>query len=1144
MGSRLLGEKYDIIRKIGTGGTSEVYLAIDRSTETKKALKIPRIIDKKTFDSIKNEYRFAARHCHPAILKPDSLFYDSEKPILASPFLSGVGLDKCRNHLIPNSGKDDNLTNMSNILAAILECAEFIHFSGHCYNDFKPSNFILENQSESESNIPSKIILIDFNLVTVVGEKPSRRGTLHYIAPEILCGEYPRPHSDIYSIGAAIYEIMTGSAPYDSSDESELIKNITDFGHIDFGKVPAKFREGLSSMLSRDPSRRPKTAAEAAEILKIESHFMNLKQSNTEYYLASGPPPFADDLKICFDEYRKRQSSRVFLIYGYSHHNIAINYLESEYNLRGIKAERISASFDNYRIKTMLENIKNQKQSDHEDKLLFIDNLELLDSENIKTIREILTTKKNVRVAACAGRWLRSGLKCEFFDPLNIWTIDRASEESLKTCLKQKHLSFENQPIRYSSGGDPELIFYNLKSLISSQGFELNAIDNSELKPYATLEIKYIYDRMIKALTANERELISLLSVWGCSVPLLIFIKLDKDKHEIIGSLIKKGCFIREKDTLRFFSGGFKNYIYEGIPEPIKKERHGFWAESAEELLTDHYQRLEIVADHWGKSNDVEKGYSANLEAANEFYLKRDYQKAIGFAERLMELPLKCKESRTKALIIGGKIQSAVGNFKTARKMFLKILKTAKANSPKAEAAKDLATLYLSEEIYSKSIYYCNLALKLLEPLNRKGKIAECRKLLFRAVWAKKEYALALNLLRNAGIKDKTGKTDYSKRKNYEALKQLSIALEYSKKQNDIGLEILALIGSGSHYLNIGDFALGKKYFSRALEQSERLREKEQIIDSLSNLGKCHLLSGDLFMAIECFNNARQTAESIGNIHLKALSELGLVDVALEMGNYSLANQVLIAIENDTIYTESNRLKLETDFRRASLSYEVGDYISAIAKLEKVIKSAGIRGLKNIALNSEIIIAAAKAEGYRLNMLTELRGVYTKAKDLDSNDIAARASLAAGKIYFSTENFSNASVWLEEAFMKDGASKKTKLEAAIYLAEIQARNNYFAESVEGLIETESITAASGYIPLAFQSASALGHVYKLFSKNDLGNEAYRRSADYCEKLESALPKKFPKTTFRQKPMFARFKSPTENVLAMRAEKLATVPLSI
>jgi serine/threonine protein kinase len=1126
MDSRLIGGKYEVTRKIGEGGIACIFLAFDKSNKRSVALKIPKENHNKIYESLKNEYLFAYTHPHPSLLKPYDIIFESQKPILVTPFLEGIALDEFTNSLKKKSKRDSFISIMKRIMATILEAADFIHFSGYCYNDFKPSN-ILAYDVDGNKGVP-EIALIDFNLIIPISDRPGRRGTLHYLAPEVLHGRPSSPASDIYSNGVLFYQLLTGVLPFESESDSELIEHITETGRVDMNAIAGCFRQGISSMLLRDPRKRPADARLAAEALGIADYFDELKKSRTEYYLASGAPPFYKELKKGFDTFRRSDPKKLFLINGYSYNGSSIDFLESKFRVEGTNCVRICRMDNVNGINEILDDIISIKKSEKGETILFIEDLEQLNNENSMKLIELINTRHNIYVAAAAGRWYRPFIKHEVFDPIKYWSLTRCTEACLQAFLKSDELEFEYIDICNSTGGDPEQIYHCLKYIGERNGLNLReAADDADIFSVTTAipENEHIYRRMLDSLEPEQLELISALSAWGISIPLLMLVKFDRGKHEILEGLTRKGYLVRHKDSVSFFSGGLREYIYRKIPGSKRHDYHKFWAICAEELISDSGECLELTAHHWGLSGDMERGYRYARTAANEFYKIGDYYRARKFAEILLRPGPKDRAGRISALKINGQIYAAIGYFKTARKMYLEVLSKECDKRAKTEIKKNLGKLYISSGHFKKSLYYLKDSLEYFSKTDDEKNLSECHHLIFTILWQQKKYSESLEYLvrslNNSGNVEKLTRINKAVDEN----EFMNKALEISKKLKNFSLMVRSYIGLGQDGVKTGEFDKALSQFKKALEISEKACSNNDIIESLINLGSCHLASGDLFMAIECFQNARQAAESFGNIYMKTLAELKLTDVSIMMGNYSLADEVLTAIEQDDIYNEDRLLRLKIDLKRARLYAALGDCETSLSLVMQISESAGIMEEHGLALQASLLAAEPQSEISGTDNIEKLKVFFSKAKKNDLADLVTETQLSLGKYYLYHDNFYNALHYFEDIREAKGSPGGIKLEAAICIAEISAIQNRYERAIENLIETESIAAASGFIPLAHQAANLLGALHKSRGRFDLFEECNYRAKNYLDKLLSALPKGYSSEKYRRKLILTKYTGP-------------------
>jgi serine/threonine protein kinase len=1126
MNSRFSGNRYEIITKIGEGGAANVFLARDISGGFEVALKIPSRNNEAIYDSLKKEYLFSIRHRHPSLLRPLGMFFESGKPVLVSPCLKGPTLDDYINSLREKSDTEQLHSALGRILAAVLECADFIHFSGYCYNDFKPANIIC--QVDENKLTEPEIALIDFNLVSSLGERPGRRGTLQYLAPEIITGDPPTPRADIYSLGVIFFQLITGELPFDGENSADFIANISNPEEPDFADVSPRFRAGLRAMLEREPEKRPSGARETAELLGISDRFNTLSTSRTEYYLASGDPPFAVDLKNDFENYLKSNPGRLFYIRGYSYGDAAINFLESECVINRIESARINRHDDESRVRNILDRLNRANNPEGTKRAVFIEDLETQSGENLRRLSGIINSRAEVAVIATGGRWHIPEIKHIIFDPVKNRSAKAAAEICLESFLKREDHAIDSAALAESTGGDPEQIFGYLKNLCEEKKADWPEIlidpENYHL-PSLVSENEGLYKKMHDITSRDQRELLSVLSAWGNTIPLLLFVNFERPKHEVIEEMVRSGHFVRRTDSVAFFCGGFREYIYRLIPDSERREFHRFWAEAAEELIGDGGERLGLTARHWALSGNTDYAYRYNESAAREFFRNGDYHKAIEFGQAMIEFAGADRERMISALKINGDIFRAVGYFRTARKMYIEALTERPGHKDRAAFYKRLAGLYLDSGNCDKSIQYAERSLEYYDSRKDGNNTAACRAIIVSALWGKREYREAMDMaLRTSGL-EIGRRLRYLKDTENEDFRLLGAIHKIAEELRNNTLIIKSYKAMGNWRLKNGDFDDALGYFKKALFHAEKTENRGLMFETLMSLGSCYFNSGDLFMAIECFQQARETADGSGNVYRKTLAELSLTEISLAMGNCALADRILSAIENDPIYKEDKTLRLRTDLSRVKLAQALGDKELAGIRAESILRSAAVKIKPELALEAEAAILAAHAEVPAPDISKRISEIVSKALLFDGPVLTAKVKLLAGDYCVKKNDYKNASSYYEEVLGMAGAPRDSRIEAAISRCVLPTAMERRADVLEGAMEMEGVAAGAGFMPLALKAAGNLGRLYFERGRLDLYQECERRADEYLSKLLSALPKGYPAEKYRRKLVITRPEQP-------------------
>ncbi len=265
--------KYVIINKVGQGSTGTVFLSHDPYYRRDVAIKVYNIEEDSDPDRARvsrkmffNEAHMVGMLQHPNILpiydagEEDGSYYVVTEHIQGARTLAAY----CR---------PDNLLRVDDVVEIIYKCAKALHYAhgrGVIHRDIKPSNVML--------TIDNDVRIIDFGIAICNDSEVSRiegiAGSPSYMSPEQVQSEDLTPRSDIYSLGAVLYELLTGFRPFRAENLSKLLHQIV-------YATPAPihtYRDDLSEELEhvvaltmqKDPGKRcPSGNSLAADLTRV-----------------------------------------------------------------------------------------------------------------------------------------------------------------------------------------------------------------------------------------------------------------------------------------------------------------------------------------------------------------------------------------------------------------------------------------------------------------------------------------------------------------------------------------------------------------------------------------------------------------------------------------------------------------------------------------------------------------------------------------------------------------------------------------------------------------------------------------------------------------------------------------------------------
>jgi serine/threonine protein kinase len=241
-----------------------VYLAHDEELDRPVALKIlaDNLAGDTTFrDRFEREARLAARLSHPNVVRVFDVGESDGRPFIVMEYVEGdtLAAELGRHGPLP----PDRAVDLALQICSGLEAA---HASGLVHRDVKPRNLLLR---------PDGVLkIVDFGIAraaesTRLTEIGTILGTAAYLAPEQAEGAEATPAADLYSVGAVLYELLTGRVPYTATSLVELLAMQQAGTPAPIAGAPAWLELAVIHCLEPDPSERPASADELAGELAV-----------------------------------------------------------------------------------------------------------------------------------------------------------------------------------------------------------------------------------------------------------------------------------------------------------------------------------------------------------------------------------------------------------------------------------------------------------------------------------------------------------------------------------------------------------------------------------------------------------------------------------------------------------------------------------------------------------------------------------------------------------------------------------------------------------------------------------------------------------------------------------------------------------
>jgi WD40 repeat protein/tetratricopeptide (TPR) repeat protein len=274
---------YEVLEKLGHGGMGVVYKA--RHLGLKRLVALKMLLDTVGAEAeaqarFHAEAEAVARFQHPHIVQIFDIGTHEGRVFFSLEFLDGGSLDKKLNR------RPQPATHAAEVLLTLARAMHYAHQRGIIHRDLKPANLLLHQGEGSgspddsgPSSLAARVKISDFGLAKQLGadshltQDGRVMGTPLYMAPEQANGQIKDigPATDVYALGAILYEMLTGQPPFQGGPVAQLLKRVCEQEPVPPGQlqsVPRDLETICLKCLAKEPERRYRSALLLAQDLE------------------------------------------------------------------------------------------------------------------------------------------------------------------------------------------------------------------------------------------------------------------------------------------------------------------------------------------------------------------------------------------------------------------------------------------------------------------------------------------------------------------------------------------------------------------------------------------------------------------------------------------------------------------------------------------------------------------------------------------------------------------------------------------------------------------------------------------------------------------------------------------------------------
>ncbi len=253
---------YKLVRKIAEGGMSTIYLADQKSTDRRVVLKmvpLTRGIAQEVIDRFMQEHKMLERLRHPNIVEIYAQGFNEEHLYIAMEYFQHGSLNEHLEAALPEAKAFEYTLQIARALEAT-------HQAGIVHRDLKPDNIMM--RKDGSLALTDFGIAKDLHTAASLTQQGEVLGTPSYVAPEQAQGLPVGPAADVYSLGVMLFQMLTGSKPYQANDPQNIL-----YQHINspIPQLPEdlmQWQDLINFLMNKSPATRPRDGSAVLAVLR------------------------------------------------------------------------------------------------------------------------------------------------------------------------------------------------------------------------------------------------------------------------------------------------------------------------------------------------------------------------------------------------------------------------------------------------------------------------------------------------------------------------------------------------------------------------------------------------------------------------------------------------------------------------------------------------------------------------------------------------------------------------------------------------------------------------------------------------------------------------------------------------------------